>query len=414
MRSTLQRLAGAVLVAACAAPAAERTFTIDPVHSGVSFRIRHLYTQFTGRLNSFSGTLRGDLDKPETLSVSATVDVTSIDTANADRDKHLRNPDFFHVATFPTARFTSTATRVLGPQQAEVTGTLVLLGKEQPVTFTVDYLGSGVDHRKGFRAGFHATTTIDRTAFGMGYNMTLPNGITVLGNEVELVLDIEAVEGIPEPAPLAAKLADLKAKDTSPVPPEVTAALAKAKAEILDQKDIEGLKVGDVAPDFSLPDAKGRTTTLSELLAKGPVVVVFYRGQWCPFCNLQLRALEDVLPQLKDLGASLVGVTPQKLDPADADAAALSFPLVCDLAGDTLRAYKLLYHLPEDLKKVFLERYHIDLAQVNGEGRWDLPVTATYIIDSKGVIQAGMVDLDYTKRMEPAAIINALKALRGK
>ena len=414
MRIPIRLLAWIVVVAAGLATAAEKTFTIDPVHSGVSFRIRHLYTTFSGRFNAFSGTLRGDPDKPETLTVTAEVDITSVDTANADRDKHLRTPDFFNAGAFPTARFTSTATKLLDPKKAAVTGDLTLLGKTQPVTFIVDYGGSGVDHRKGFRAGFHATATIDRTAFGMGYTMTLPNGITVLGNEVELILDLETVESAAAPTPLAARLADLKAQDTTPVPPEIVAALAKAKTEILNQKDIEGLQIGEVAPEFSLPDAKGTKTTLSELLRKGPVVIVFYRGEWCPFCNLQLRALEEVLPQLRELGASLVAITPQQLDPAAADTAKLSFPLLSDLNGDTLRAYKLLYHVPEDLKKVFLERYHIDLAKYNGEGRWDLPVTATYIADAKGVIRGGMVDIDYTKRMEPTDILKVLKDLKGK
>lgn len=199
MRSSLRQLVWALLLAASLAPAAERTFTIDPVHSGVSFRIRHLYTTFPGRFNAFSGTISGDVDKPETLKVAAEVDVTSVDTANADRDKHLRTPDFFNVAGFPTARFTSTATRVLDPKRAEVSGDLVLLGTSQPVTFVVECLGSGVDHRKGFRVGFHATATIDRTAFGMVYNMALPNGTTMLGNEVELVLDLEAFENAAAP-----------------------------------------------------------------------------------------------------------------------------------------------------------------------------------------------------------------------
>ncbi|OGV71574.1 MAG: hypothetical protein A3K19_09450 [Lentisphaerae bacterium RIFOXYB12_FULL_65_16] len=215
------------------------------------------------------------------------------------------------------------------------------------------------------------------------------------------------------PAPqLTEKLEALKEKNKASLPPETVAALEKAKAEILSQKDIEGLKVGDKAPDFSLPDAKGQKVTLSEVLKKGPVVLVFYRGEWCPFCSLQLRALEVAFPQIKELGASLVGITPQKLDPADAAAAALSYPVVSDATGDTLRAYKLLYHVPDELKQVFLERYKIDLAKYNGEGRWDLPVTATYIIDASGVVRAGMVDLDYTKRMEPADILSALKALR--
>ncbi len=405
---------GWMVCAAYTASGEEKSFVIDPVHSGVSFRIRHLYTTFTGRFDAFAGTITGDLDKPESFRVSAVVEIASISTANADRDKHLRAQDFFNAAKFPVAQFTSTSTKMIGPKQAAVTGNLVLLGKSQPVTFTVNYLGSGVDQRQGFRVGLHAETTIDRTAFGMGYNMTLSNGVTMLSKEVELILDLEAFEGTPAVKPLAPQLAALQAQGATHTPPDVVAALAKVKTEILNQKEIEGLPIGEHAPDFSLPDAQGTKTTLSGLLKNGPVVVVFYRGSWCPFCNLQLRALEKVQPQVRALGASLIGVTPQRLDPADAAAASLSFPLVSDLTGATLRAYKLLYHVPADLKRMFLDQYHIDLDQYNGEGRWDLPVTATYIIDTKGVIRAGMVDLDYTKRMEPADILAALKALRDK
>ena len=142
-------------------------------------------------------------------------------------------------------------------------------------------------------------------------------------------------------------------------------------------------------------------------------MLVFYRGDWCPFCNLQLHALELAYPEMDKLGATLIAVSPQKVDKALAqqNKGALSFPLVSDTKGDTLRAFHLLYTIPEDMKTVYKQRFGIDLEAYNGAGRWELPVTATYIVAKDGTITAGMVDMDYTKRMEPAAIISALQAL---
>ena len=402
----------AVVVAASAAAAEEKTFTIDPVYSAVLFRIRHLYTMFTGRVNIFSGTISGDPDKPSSMRVTAEVDVASVDTANEGRDSHLRAADFFNVEKFPKARFTSIRTVVTGDREADVHGDLELLGKTLPVVLKTEYLGYGIDHREGHRIGFHAEVTIDREAFGMTYNSKLPSGLSVLGNQVKLILEIEAIETAAGPKTLAKQIDEFKSKNKTELPPEVAAALAKAKSEILAQKDIEGLKPGDRAPRFNLPDISGKKHSLAELLKKGPVVLVFYRGEWCPFCNLQLRALEKVYPDLKRLGASLVGVTPQKFTEADtASSGSLTFPLLSDTSGDTMRAYRLLYRIPAEMQAVYKERYNIDLERHNGEGRWELPVTATYIVDRTGVVRAGMVDLDYTKRMEPAEILEEVKKL---
>ena len=412
MKKALPVLLLALFALAVTAVAEEKTFTIDPVHSAVAFRIRHLYTMFAGRFNTFSGTITGDPDNPSSFRVTAEVDAASVDTANKGRDDHLRNRDFFDVKKFPKARFTSTKTVLKGEKKAEVHGELELLGKKLPLVFEVEFLGYGIDHRKGKRIGFHAEGKIDRAAFGMNYNFKLPSGLTVLGNEVKLILEIEAIETVAKPKKLATQIEEFKTRNRKELPKEVAAALEKAKSEILSQKDIEGLRPGDTAPNFALPDINGKKFSLSKVLEDGPAVLVFYRGEWCPFCNLQLRALEKVYPDLKKLGASLVGITPQKFTDADkASSSSLTFPLLSDVKGDSLRDYKLLYRIPEKMQKVYKERYDIDLEKYNGEGRWVLPVTATYIVDRKGVIRAGMVDLDYTRRMEPSDILAEVKKL---
>ena len=362
------------------------------------------------------------MEEPSTLNVTAAVDVLSIDTANDVRDNHLRAPDFFDAKLFPAARFVSTEVVTTDGKTGRMKGKLTIRDKTVEVIFTGEFRGYGPDHRKGRRAGFHATTTIDRRDFAVAYNLELPNGLTVLGNEVELVLDIEAIEIVDAAAgaaqadtTLAASIQALKSKSNKPRPKEVTEALAKANAEIMAQGGIDGLKVGSQAPEFALPDATGRQTSLAEHLKQGPVVVVFYRGEWCPFCNLQLRALEDAYPEIRKLGASLIGITPQKQEKSvlQTDKNKLSFPLLSDMTSNTLRDYRLLYRVPESMKKVYADRFGIDLDDYNGEGRWELPVTATYIIGTDGMVKARLVDIDYTKRMEPKDIIDVLRVLRN-
>lgn len=401
------------------APAEMRTFRIDPVHSSVQFRIRHLYTHFAGRFNRYSGTIIVDPEDLTSLKLSTRIDVSSIDTANADRDAHLRAPDFFDTKTFATATFESTKTLPVDGDTVKVVGNMTIRGKTKEVTFTAKKLGYGPDHRKGRRCGIHATTTINRLDFGVSYGGKVPNGLSVLGNDVEIVADIEAIE-IEEPTaaetvePLAPQISAFKAKQSTPLPKDTRDALDRAAKKIAAQGNIGGLKVGDKAPDFSLPTIEGKTISLSAVLEKGPVVLVFYRGEWCPYCNLQLRALQQAYADIRKAGGELLAISPQKVEKAEVQVTKnhLSFPLLTDSSGSTMRAYRLLYQIPPEMRQVYLTTYNIDLAEYNGEGRWELPVTATFVIGRDGRIEAGMVDLDYTKRMEPRDILAAVAALK--
>lgn len=397
------------------ARAEEKKFVIDPVHSGVNFRIRHLYTMFPGRFDAFSGTITCDTNDLATMRVRGAVDVASISTANADRDKHLRTADFFDVARYPTATFESTEVRPGSGQAVTVRGTMTLHGVTAAVVFEGKVLGYGADMKGVNRVGFQGRGTIDRTKFGMAYNAPLASGITMLGNDVELTLDIEAAEVAALPAPsLEQQLDQLKSTGGKDLPPEVAAALEEAKAKIAAQQNVGGLEIGEKAPDFALPDTGDKPVTLSENLKQGPVVLVFYRGEWCPFCNLQLRALQEAYPEIRKLGASLLAVSPQKIEKSLVleNKDALTFPLLSDTDGKALRAYKLLYTIPAEMQRIYKDKYKIDLEEYNGPGHWELPVTATYVIGTDGLIAAGLVDLDYTKRMEPADILSALRAMR--
>ncbi len=208
MRNVRVALVLALTLGAAAAQAAQKTYVIDPVHSGVMFKIRHLYATFTGRFNTFSGTITGDPADPASLKVVGQVEIGSVDTANKQRDAHLLSPDFFDAPRFSVARFESTRT-VPGPgDTAKVTGNLTIRDVTREVTFDVKLLGRGPDHEKGTRVGLTAEATVNRQDFGVSYGGKLPSGLTMLGDSVQLVIEIEAVEKpeappapVPAPAP---------------------------------------------------------------------------------------------------------------------------------------------------------------------------------------------------------------------
>lgn len=170
--------------------------------------------------------------------------------------------------------------------------------------------------------------------------------------------------------------------------------------------------VGDKAPEFRLPNVKGGDTTLSELLESGPVVLSFYRGGWCPFCNLEFKALHDKLPDIQALGATLVGISPEALVVSQQTAQdnALEFEVLSDEGNRVARDYGLVMIVDEAIRPHYMQ-WGIDIPGANGDETFELPVPATYVIDQSGVIRAAHVDKDYTKRMEPADIVAALRAL---
>ena len=191
-------------------------------------------------------------------------------------------------------------------------------------------------------------------------------------------------------------------------------AIMKRSGERLKQAMPEpGLKIGDKAPDFELPNAHGKNVRLSKALENGPVVLVFYRGAWCPFCNLQLHALNKSMAMFKAHAAQVIAITPQKPDKSLAQVKKDGFPfeILSDLDSKVMKSYKLYFELEPELVNVYT-RHGLDLAEFNGQGRYLLPVPATYIVDRNGIIRAGEADTDYKKRMEPGAILEALAALK--
>jgi len=187
----------------------------------------------------------------------------------------------------------------------------------------------------------------------------------------------------------------------------------KDKKDLAAKMPNPGLKVGQKAPDFKLKNAFGKDIRLSTLTKEGPVILVFYRGAWCAICNIQLHSLNASLPTFKKYGAQLLAVTPQKPDRSQEQIKKDGYPfeVVSDLDYAVLKDYKLYFEVPSYLTKIYKEKFSLDIAQYNGEGRYGLPVPATYIIDKKGIIRAAYAKTDYTKRMEPTDILTALKKL---
>ncbi len=169
------------------------------------------------------------------------------------------------------------------------------------------------------------------------------------------------------------------------------------------------LKVGDQAPNFELPNATGETVTLTTLLAEGPVVLTFYRGGWCPYCNIQLRAYQNNIEAFESFGAQLVAISPEKPDNtlSTTEKNELEFAVLSDEQNTVADDFGLRYEIDPALA----ERFGPMLEQVNGDDSHTLPLTATYIIDTEGVIRYAEVTADYKLRAEPADVIAALKTI---
>ena len=172
------------------------------------------------------------------------------------------------------------------------------------------------------------------------------------------------------------------------------------------------LSVGEIAPNFTLPDATGEVFNLHDKLNEGPLVLSFYRGGWCPFCNLELQAIQALLPEIKALGANLVGISPETPDNSmtTVEKHQLQFDVLSDVGNKTARDYGLIFTVYEEMRPLYL-KWGLDIPTSNGDDSWELPIPATYIIDSNCVARVAHVDKDYTKRMEPDQILTALRSI---
>ncbi|MFD0678453.1 MULTISPECIES: peroxiredoxin-like family protein [unclassified Paenibacillus] len=196
------------------------------------------------------------------------------------------------------------------------------------------------------------------------------------------------------------------------LPKEVVEAFVHSTQELRETGTAKGLAVGAMAPDFTLGNQIGNNITLSEKTAKGHVILTFYRGGWCPFCNLELRAYQRIIDNIHEAGAQLLAISPQTPDHSLSvhEKNELSFHVLSDLHNQVAEMYQLKFKLREDLHD-FHRSLGAALDEHNGDDSWELPVPATYIIDKQGVIRFANVDPDYTKRTEPNEILNILQSL---
>jgi len=182
--------------------AAPQSYEIDPVHSRVEFTIRHMFSKVTGNFGAFKGTINYDAAATGTSSANVEIDASSIDTNNDRRDAHLKSADFFDVAKFPTLTFVSTKVTPSDEGKFKVEGTLTMHGVSKPVVLDASFLGAGPGMDGAMRAGFEGATKVDRKDYGIVWNKALDQGSTLLGDDVTINLEIEAV---------AAKTGDAKA-----------------------------------------------------------------------------------------------------------------------------------------------------------------------------------------------------------
>jgi peroxiredoxin len=172
------------------------------------------------------------------------------------------------------------------------------------------------------------------------------------------------------------------------------------------------LAAGQLAPNFTLPDADGQPQTLAALLAQGPVVLTFYRGSWCPYCNVQLRAYQQALPELALRGATLLAVSPQTPEHSSLTTSEkeLGFPVLSDVGNAVARQFGLAYVVGTEVAST-LRSVGIDLAAFNGTSDDELPLTATFVINTDGVIGWRWVEASFKHRADPADIVRALEQL---
>ncbi|MGG4491178.1 peroxiredoxin-like family protein [Metabacillus idriensis] len=192
-------------------------------------------------------------------------------------------------------------------------------------------------------------------------------------------------------------------------PEEKQKLMAQATKELEDSGVAQGLKEGDKVPDFKLLDATGKTVSITEELSKGPVILTFYRGGWCPYCNLELKAYQRELDSIKDSGATLIAISPETPDASlsTKEKNELEFIVLSDEGNKVAERFNLIFKMPDYLIEIYKDA-GLDVAGHNGNNDWELPKPATFVIDQSGKIVFAEVDSDYTKRVEPTKVIEIL------
>ncbi len=210
---------------------------------------------------------------------------------------------------------------------------------------------------------------------------------------------------------LSQQLADKSAQSAKRAPEDRVATFQKG-IDLVRATGIEesAKQVGDMAVDGQLKDWKGNTITLSELWKQGPVVLMWYRGGWCPYCNIQLRAMQQNLDKIEGAGAKLVVLTPELPEKAKETAEANDLNIVAlhDANLELAKKYGIVFDLPAPIAPMYRDSGR--LKEFNGNDELQLPLSATYVVDQSGKITYAFLDADYKKRAEPSDVITAVQA----
>ncbi|WP_448547581.1 peroxiredoxin-like family protein [Thalassotalea fusca] len=212
---------------------------------------------------------------------------------------------------------------------------------------------------------------------------------------------------------LRQSLDEYKSKLASTLSKEVLEVLSR-NTSLLQERNLaeQAVSVGDTFPAFSLPDSHGNVHSLQETLERGPVIISFFRGGWCPYCVLELKALRDIVNDLPALNATLIAITPETPEHI-ADTVSrneLNFVVASDHNNQLAKQCGLVFTVPEDLLAAYV-KLGIDINSNNGEEKAELPIPATYIVDQQGVIRFAFVEEDYISRAEPSHLVMVLQSL---
>jgi peroxiredoxin len=220
---------------------------------------------------------------------------------------------------------------------------------------------------------------------------------------------------IPTNTPLQQQIDEFIAEGASWLPADLLQDLLSPIGQLINSGAAEqALKEGALAPDFTLPNAHGNAVTLSHLLTQGPVIMTFYRGQWCPYCHLQLRAYQQALPHMQARGASLVAISPQTPDRsrAMAEKLKLTFALLSDMGNQVARQFGLVFTIDEAVRGAH-KQVCADLPTFNGNDSWELPMAGTFLVDQSETVRLAFVHPDFTRRLDPSVVIARLEELKG-
>lgn len=225
---------------------------------------------------------------------------------------------------------------------------------------------------------------------------------------------LEEAKPAEQAATLREELAERKALAAQYVPADVQE-VNRRTVEQLSASGIAGrvLSAGARIPSFQLPDQDGNPVSSDDFLSRGPLVICFFRGRWCPFCVAQLEAMNAALSRIQAAGANLVAISPQTVKQSFfmRDQHHLRFPLLSDSHNQVARGFGLVYPVPEEQKEVY-SRTFVNLPFLNGEGSWELPIPATYLVDRPGAVLYASADPDYTRRPEPEELVSRLKQVQ--